>query len=92
MRECHSEVEQEDVGRLSSAQDFLWKSTDFMRRIIIVIVFRLTTTFGGSTLVFFGISLIFSKSAECQSFEFLQAGFNGGSNSDSIKGAKCLVI
>ena len=34
MRECDSEVEQEDEGRLTVAQDILRKSTDFLRRII----------------------------------------------------------
>ena len=34
VRECFCEVEQEDEGRLSIAQDILRKSTDFLRRVI----------------------------------------------------------
>ena len=55
VRECYNEVEAEDEGRLSIAQDILRKSTDILRRIIapndgIVIAFRLSATFGGSPL------------------------------------------
>ena len=35
VRECHSEVEQEDDGRKSIAQQILYNSTDFLRRIIV---------------------------------------------------------
>ena len=35
VRECNSEVEQEDEGRQSSAQETLRKGTDFLRRIIV---------------------------------------------------------
>ena len=34
MRECYNEVEAEDEGRLSIAQDILRNNTDFVRRII----------------------------------------------------------
>ena len=34
VRECNNEVESEDGGRLSIAQDILRRSTDFLRRII----------------------------------------------------------
>ena len=34
-RECYNEVELEDEGRISIAQDILRKSTDFLRRIIV---------------------------------------------------------
>ena len=33
VRECHNEVESEDDGRVSIAQDILRKRTDFLRRI-----------------------------------------------------------
>ena len=34
VRECYNEVELEDEGRISIAQDILGKSTDFLRRLI----------------------------------------------------------
>ena len=64
VKEIYSEVEQRDEGRRSIAQDILWKSTEFQRRIIapvggqgagtlscvclIAADARLKTTFGGS--------------------------------------------